>query len=537
MGRYQDDLERVNTQHRNGTVSEWPENRRGDAYEPPAPSPVAACDHAVGGLAIAGLDCGNGAPWPEPLPFGEVPKIEPFPIEVLPDQLSKFVKDAAPALNCPLDYIGVPLLTLAGGAIGASRELEIKSGWRERPCLYAAIVAPPGSTKTAALKLAALPFYREQTRRRVHYRRQKIAFEESPDGSVPKPIRSTVYVGDITTESLADLLQENPRGVAMIRDELTAWVASLDQYRATGRGADRQFYLATWSGEPVSVHRKNQEDGPVFVPDPFVSVVGGLPPALLFRLRGERALADGFLDRILFAYPDPTLAVGETWACVSDEGVAVWSDILSFLWALQPESDGEGAQRPRFVRLTSSGRAAWERFTTALAAELNSNSLPDCLCGPWAKMKGYCARLALIFHCLRLATREVEDENVDGDSVDRASVLVRYFQSHARKCYAELNADSEIDDARRVLDWIVREKATEFRRWEAHKDLRNKGRFPRVEDMDKPLQRLVMHRFIRVRPVVHRTGPGRPSDPVYEVSPLVNRRENRVNRVNSRSEA
>jgi hypothetical protein len=134
-----------------------------------------------------------------------------------PEPLAGFVADAAAALACPPDYLGVPMLALAGAAVGASRELEIKAGWRERPCLYAAVVGPPGSAKSPALKLVAAPVYAEQARRVAHYRRQKIAHEEDGDGTAPAPALSTAYVSDITTEALARVLQDNPRGVALIR--------------------------------------------------------------------------------------------------------------------------------------------------------------------------------------------------------------------------------------------------------------------------------------------------------------------------------
>jgi hypothetical protein len=457
--------------------------------------------------------------WDVPILLSETPAAECFPVDVLPVLLRAFVLDAAAALACPTDYIAVPLVTLAGSAIGASRALEIKTGWSERPGIYAGIVAPPGSAKTPGLKFGAAPFYEEQARRLAHYRGQKVAHEECEDGSVPKPILATVYVSDITTEALAVTLQDNPRGVPIIRDELTAWVASHDQYRAKGRGSDRQFFLAAWSGEPVSVYRKNQEDGPVFVPHPFLSVVGCIPPRLLSRLRGEQAVLDGFFDRILFAYPDPPAAIGETWACVRDEARAAWTDTVSSLWNLQQEDDHEGRKRPHFVRLDGSGRAAWVQFTNALADAMNAEDFPDFLRGPWAKMKGYCARLALIVHCLRLVAGEESCEDVNGESLDRAAVLVRYFQSHARKVYAALDADPEIEEAQRVLDWIVRERRTEFKRYDVFEDL--KRQFVRIEDLDPPLNRLEKHRIIRRLEVSKADGPGRKPVPVWQVNPLL----------------
>ena len=286
----------------------YPDDQRGDAWEP---SPT------VGDSATEKQS--DDEPWEHPILLADAPAVDPFPEAVLPTPLATFVREAASALACPSDYIGVPLLAICWcGYWSQPGAYEIKPGWQERPCLYAAIVAPPGSAKSPALKLVASPIYAEQARLRTIHDRQKTAHEENEAKSA-KPKLSTIYVPDITIEALAGVLLANPRGVALIRDELTAWVTAMDQYRAKGRGSDRQFYLATWAGEPVFVHRKTQEDGPVFVPHPFMTVIRCVPPDLLSRLRGERQVSDGFFDRILFSYPEPAPVIGETWLCVSDE--------------------------------------------------------------------------------------------------------------------------------------------------------------------------------------------------------------------------
>jgi hypothetical protein len=464
---------------------------------------------------------GDPEPWPPPIPLGTTPAVEPFPLDVLPQQLAAFVQDAAAAISCPADYIAVPMLVLAGAAVGTSRALEIKPGYTERACLYAAVVGPPGAAKTPALKLAAGPVYQEQARRMLAYQQQRERYDEQDGdrrGRPPKP--STAYVSDITTEKLAEVLQDNPRGVALIRDELSAWVGAMDQYRAHGRGADRQFYLSAWGGEPVSVHRKNQQAGPLFVAHPFISVVGGIQPDLLANLRGERRAADGFLDRLLFAYPAPPQAVGETWACVSDDAARAWGETLRLLYSLEAETTADGTTRPHFVKLTGDGRTTWEKFTGRLAAEMNAADFPDVLRGPWSKMRAHGARLALIVHYLRMAGDELTCDEVDGESLQCAARLASYFQSHARKVYHTLGADKKVGDAQKVWAWIVRERRTEFRRWEAHKDLQSDGRFPTLEALDAPLAFLEQHHLIRQQQRPERRGSGRQPAPVYEVNPL-----------------
>jgi hypothetical protein len=464
-------------------------------------------------------------PWADPVPLPEVPGVAPFPTALLPGPVADLVTDGAQALCCPPDYLGVPALVVAGAAAGASRCVLIKQNWRERPALYAAVVGPPGSVKSPALKLAAAPLYAEQARLHRLYRQQREAFEEDPEGERPREL--VRYVSDVTVEKLAEVLQENPRGVAMVRDELTAWAASMNQYKARGVGADRQFFLSAWAGEPVSVRRKGDRAGPVFVPHPFLSIVGGLPPGLLPRLRGERDVDDGFMDRLLFAYPDPPRAAAENWECVTDDVCEAWAGVLRKLWGLQ-QQEGEHGPYPRDVPLSDCGRAAWECFTGALAGEVNAEDFPDVLRGPWSKMRGYCARLALVVHLVRWAAGEAEEAAVDGESVERAAELVAYFQSHARRVYATMGADRTLEDARRALRWLgqfpdslncLNGPGGERRVRKADLHSAVFGGRRTVEDVDRVTELLVRHGYLRPAAEDTRSGPGRRPGVLFEVYP------------------
>jgi hypothetical protein len=313
----------------------------------------------------------------------------------------------------------------------------------------------------------------------------------------------------------------------LITDELTAWVAGMNQYKAGGKGADRQFYLSSWAGEPVSVHRKNQQAGSVFVAHPFVSVLGGLPPDLLSRLRGERDVSDGFFDRILFAYPTPPRAVPEDWRCVEEEHARGWDAVVAELRGLAMADDPDGGKRPFFVRLRSCGRRAWVRFTGRLADEMNDGALPDCLRGLWGKLRGYGARLALIVQCLRVAAREADGEDVDGESMARGDRLVGYFQSHARKVYAALDADPRVADARRVLAWLT-ESVKSVNSVNAPREVSKRdihayvlGSRRTVEDAEAVVSLLTRHGYLRPAVMEPKDGPGRRASPRYEVEPSI----------------
>jgi hypothetical protein len=277
----------------------------------------------------------------------------------------------------------------------------------------------------------------------------------------------------------------------------------MNAYRS-GKGADRQFFLSAWAGREAIVDRKSShERGPIVLPYPFLCVVGGLPPALLYRLqlgqRGRPADDDGFLDRLLFCYPEELPCRPERWLEVSDEAMTAWRSAVEALagFAMEPQAGASGTwRRPRFLRLTTTGREGWERFTQAHADEMNAVEFPAYLRGPWSKLRGYGARLALIVHSLRQVCGETAEPDVDGEDLERAARLVAYFKSHARKVYAAMDADPTVAEARRVLECLgANPKLDDFTRADLYQHLRRHCRRP--EALDAPLRLLEAHGYVR----------------------------------------
>jgi hypothetical protein len=475
--------------------------------------------------------------WESPIRLCEQPVAEPFPVEVFPVPIARFSREAAQAVGVPLDFVGLPILALAGGAIGASRALEIKAQWIQRPLLYVGVVGSPGDGKTPALDLVAKPIYKAQQRLKVEYdaamehyekdheefNRAKKDAKNNQDATVPaepeKPTLHRIMVNDATVESLAPILSKNSRGVVMIRDELAAWVTSANQYKG-GRGSDRQFWLSNWAGVPATIDRAKHQAGPIIIPHPFVSVVGGVQPDLLATLRDEKGRADGFLDRILFGFPDGRPAPEWTWEELPEGTLSPWNEAITELLRLN-QQPGTHGPKPELLRLTNEARKHWAELINGVVREQNQRDFPAMLRGPWAKLKVYAARLALIVHLLRWVSGETDEKHVEAESVIRAESLIRYFQSHARKVFATIGADPEVEDAKRVLEWIERERPAEFKRYEVFGDVKG-PRFPLIEHLDPPLDRLAKHRYVRQREM-QKPPRGRPPDPVFEVNPLAYR--------------
>ena len=307
----------------------------------------------------------------------------PFPVEIFPEPIRVFVEQVAKATGCPLDFPAVAAVVVGGAAIGAARAICVKQGWDEQPGMYAAIVAPPGRVKTPALKAVMNPLHEEQDRlhqdyaatvkryqedlvaykqsqRRPHVEVDDILNEPASAPTKPPPMRH-VFTSDTTVEALAAILESNPKGLLIFRDEFTAWVHSMNQYRRGG--ADRQFYLSAWSNETIKVDRKTSLGGPLIVRFPFLSVLGGVQPDMLSSLEAKGGAEDGFLDRLLFSYPEDQPFQGWTDAEMEEETQNEWQYILGRLLALEPHRP-EGP--PTCLVLSISSRTASQHLQRSL---------------------------------------------------------------------------------------------------------------------------------------------------------------------------
>jgi hypothetical protein len=383
---------------------------------------------------------------------------------VLPKRVQAFITTVADAVGCPVDLVAVPALVAAGAAIGNAVELEVKPGWHERACLWALNIARSGDGKSPAHREAMRPLLNRQDVLFAHYRTALAEWHAARDEggkAGPKPVAEHAAITDSTLEALALALVASPRGLTMPLDEAASWVLSFNQYRAGGKGADRPHWLKIWAGEQTTIVRATRE--PVHLPAPFVAVSGNMPPDKLSALADVDGAEDGFIPRILFSYPVPLPARA------SEQGISPdvrddWAHVIDKLLKLTPTASGDGQKGvpmlPATAELTPGGRQVWQAWEQRLADEMNGETFPDAFRACWSKFKGYTARLALIVNALAWACGEpdVRALSVHTGSVDGAVKLAEYFQAHARRVYAFLNANDATREALGALEWMRRHK-------------------------------------------------------------------------------
>ena len=329
-------------------------------------------------------------PWPPrstgtgPGPAAPPRPFAPFPLDALPAPLVPFVTAVAAAIPCDPAAVALPALAVCGAAVGAARVLEVKRSWAEPPIIWAALVARSGSVKSPPFELAVGPLQRldldlrragaeaarthraaEQAHKdaaKLRRTRRAGADDEPPDTADPgpgdpPPPKPRCLAGDITIESLAVILDDNPKGVLVYRDELASWFAGLTRYSKTDATAD---WLQLFHARPLSVDRKTGDKLTIAVPHAAAGVLGTIQPAVLGRAFTREFRASGGAARILVVMPPPRRKVWTDDDLPADVA-ADYEALVRRLRELEPAAGGDGWPAPVPVRFTPEARRRWGR--------------------------------------------------------------------------------------------------------------------------------------------------------------------------------
>jgi hypothetical protein len=484
---------------------------------------------------VAAADPDGPAPGPEeevedwpPLRLGDPPAVEPFPDDVFPEGVADYIAAVAKAIGCPPDYVGLPCLVVAAGAIGRSVAVELKPGYDVVPSLYGMNVGGPTTGKSPSFKEAVRPAWKidrdlhaAYTETAKKYGEEMDAYEKAAAAAKPprptKPALRSLVLDDTTVEANAAHLARNPRGLLIARDELTAWMAAMNQYRQ-GKGSDRQFYLSALHGTTVRVDRKGDHDRPIRVPQPCLSIVGNIPPSMLGELREQKGRADGFIERMLYAFPDAVKRPHWDETGIHPEAAKTWAEVVRKLHGREPDVGEDGDLRPRVVPLADAARPRWKKFYDAHADEVNEPGYDPADLAVEGKLVDFAARFALILYLMDLAA---DPEAGDPDAiplrhVEGAIKLWKYFRSHARRVRWYMARGVGNPAAAAIVAWLRAGGRRSF----SERDIKQAR--PRLDprELAAALDHLAQVNAIRRRdPAPPKPQGGRPATATYDVHP------------------
>src|SRR5260370_1039306 len=220
--------------------------------------------------------------WPAALPIKSMlPPVEKFIPELLPDAIRDYVLDVADRQQAPPDFAAVTALCGLAAVVGNRVRVRPKQNddWEVVPNLWGAIIGRPSAMKSPAMQAALGPIYaiEDDLRRKWEEDTKTAQIDDALSSfdtkdakkkaetalksgdregargilaslvdSDDEPPCPRIVVNDTTVEKLGELLNENPRGLLLIRDELPGFLARLESEE---HQSERAFYLESFNGD------------------------------------------------------------------------------------------------------------------------------------------------------------------------------------------------------------------------------------------------------------------------------------------------
>ena len=363
---------------------------------------------------------------PESQPMPPAPT---FPEHILPPAMDEYVTSGARSLGVAVEMVAIPAIVFAGSTIGNRLQITLKRGYNQLPTLYAGIIAPPGSTKSPAQMVAQWPLHVLQQRAYDIWQFQRAEFEAELDrwqgkpkqerGQKPiAPVLEHLYTTDATMEALVEMLNRG-QGIAIIRDELMGLVNSFDKYRG-GKGSDRQEILSLWAGAPVKADRKSGDT--VFASHPCAGIFGGIQPDRARGLHDPKGARDGFIERVLLAYPE---VEPSEWT-EDDLDPALLEPVVDIFASLRRIQKPDGDDTRASVHLSPEARLIWIEWFNENAKAIKATT--GLRRGFYSKMPNQVARLTLVLSALW--NHDDPLRLVSADRMNDAIAVGEFFRRH-----------------------------------------------------------------------------------------------------------
>jgi hypothetical protein len=429
---------------------------------------------------------------PQPLP-DPLPKVEPFEPKLLPEAFRPWIQDIADRMQCPMDFPAVSVMVAIASVVGRKVVIRPKKhdDWRVVPNLWGGVIGRPGVLKTPAIQEPLRPLWRleydadltyqdlleqwkvqevlAKEREKVDSQKIREALKKGLDATSiaetlvadeeHQPSRRRYMVNDSTVEKLGELLNENPNGLLVFRDELTGFLRQLDR---DGHESDRAFYLEAWNGLGRFKYDRISR-GTIDIEAACLSILGGIQPGplghyLRSALQGGEG-DDGLMQRFqLLVWPD----ISKEWVNVdrwpdSDARKRAYevftrlNQITATEIGAQPDEDLDGIP---YVRFSSEAQEIFDEWRAKLEIQLRQNHEHPAIEAHLAKYRSLIPSLALLIHLV-----DNGKDPVGVDAIERACAWGEYLESHARRVYCQGLAPDDIA-ARALADRIRSEDLT-----------------------------------------------------------------------------
>ena len=472
------------------------------------------------------------------------PEVPTFPMGTLPGWMKDHAEAVSGATQTPLDFAAMLALSALSAVCGGKVWVQGTPGWVEPTCLYVAIVARPGSRKSAVFGSLTAPLRewekqiiaRAQTemaeaKTRAELARSKAtaalaAATKAPDdekleeaaaaaeaeaAAASENVKRSprVIVGDVTPEKLAELMGQNGGRIALMSDEGGIFDTMSGRYSSM---PNLEVFLQGYSGTPITVDRRNMEDS-IRIERPALTV--GLtvqPKTINDVVRNSTLDGRGLVDRFLFVQPESTLGKRDHALALAIADAPATQKAADAYTAKMLQLFEEVDRRDVTMTLSKKARLLWLEWVSALEPRLDEDTGDLATLGGWgSKMFGNLMRIAGLLHVAESVEKgKWPPLAIDEAAMKRAIEIADYLVEHAISLRGEIALDPISTDAAQVLRWLrdtYRQPVVSKREVQVN----NRGICKTAEDTEVLLLTLAAQGWITRIVTKDKKGVGRPS--------------------------
>ena len=402
-----------------------------------------------------------------------------FPTQYFPTRLAEYCRQVAEC-NCVYpSYVAMPMLVVAGAAMGNAFRLKLKKDYVVPPVLWAMVVGATGANKSSPLSKVEAPL-------------EVMITPENAGPPLNNPQNPDSVVDNLTIEALIQLLGDNHRGILAFCDELASWVSSFGRYKSgKGGGGDKQAWISMWNAGRYKMHRKTDRER-IVIPTAACAVMGGIQPKVLAACFDPEAFDSGLVPRILVTCPPPR---HKQWteAIVGDAEDAAWHDTIMWLRTrpFMGLSSNNAQYVPHVLKFAPDAKDIFVSFYNDMDEVVHGSVNEDAEAFA-TKAQSNAARLCLIHHGLVMAESKSKnlDRPIGKDSAVAGTQWMLWFLQQQMEIYgfaAQQNTHDRVEAMIELIKTRAEGGKLSVREW-----MRANGRkYANVKDAATALQPLI----------------------------------------------
>lgn len=483
--------------------------------------------------------------WDKPIPF-EREDMPVFPINALPDVLKQYAMEVANSTQTPIDMAAVGTLTIISACMRNLYKVEGKKNWLEPTNIYSVIIAEPSERKSAVTALVTKPVdefikayndahkvefeMSKATKQKLENKKNSLLSQSKRKGEDKTAVDfndelrevvealvnfdevkpSRIYVDDITTEKLTEVLAENNNAISIISSEGGIFDVISGTY---SNKVNIDVFLKAYSGENISVERIMRNS--ITVEKACLTILLSVQPVVIGELmKNKKFRHRGLTARFLYTTPKSNIGNRKlSSSVISKDTYEEYKKLIFDI--LNDQSKDEIITLNDGAREILSEYYEWVEKMLVGEFTVYSDWLGK-LVGNTLRIAGIISRASVLRGNCILCDSIVIDENIMKNSI----LIAKYFLTHAVNAYGDMGVRSDIKSVIMVLEKFKDKSLSRITRRDV---MRNCRWISDAEEAQNIIDKLEDNGYLKLIDIekADKIRGGRPKNPIYQLNPMI----------------